>query len=1082
MNLHKNNKLNIFSKQKLTKIIFISFMMIISAIACCALSTTVSAATTKSITKITTCTFAQITPKTYSSATIRPTVTIKNKTYTLVRNKDYTITYSSNINVGTAKVVIKGKGNYTGTKTLYFKIKPRTISSATISAITTQTYTAKAIKPNPKITYKNKTLVKNKDYTLSYKNNTNKGTATITIKGKGNFTGTITKTFKIAQASITKATFGAISTKAYNCGKAITPVPTALYNGKALVNGKDFTLKYTGNKQIGTAKITITGKGNYKGTKTITFKIGAKSLTSCSFSTITTKTYTGKQITPNVTVFIGSNVMLRGYDYDLTYKNNINTGTATIIVTGKNHLKGTYEIKFKINPKTITSANTTINSIPTKYYTGYAIKPNPTVIRSKTTLVKNTDYTVSYKNNIAKGTATVTIKGKNNYTGSVSKTFTIKQRAISQCNALCDKSITYTGSGIIPENSLSYGNYTLKKSTDYTAVYSNNTNAGTATITYTGKGNFKGTTTTTYEILPTNLADQRITLSATAEFTGEEITPLPTIYLLCGTKLVKDIDYTIVSYENNVNIGTATITLEGKGNLTGTVTKTFTITQADISVALFSSISPQTYNGKAITPIPNITVNNRTLIKDTDYSLSYSKNTNAGTATITVTGKNNYTGTATKTFTIKPKSVTAFTMSEIKAQSFSYAPITPQITISDGTTNLLQDTDFTLSYENNTNAGTATVKAVGKNNYTGTLSQTFTIEKANISSCTITKIPEQIYTGQALTPKLTIKLGNATLLQNTDFTATYYSNTNAGTATVVILGKGNFTNGQTIQFSIKQIIPITSLSFTTSTINTQKGETINLSAYVKQLPTINTGTILWKTDNKAVATVNSNGTVTALKTGTVKITVYCGEDETISALCTINVLGTESAVKQKIADFMSGKYDIYTNGKCTRSYKVGNYFNSLITSPCTCHAYCDWTGSYDACTCNVGKSIICGTASYPRYGIQCVGFAYEMFDKLWLGTNGAGDCYTADYTGSFTETAVKSWVTANFRAGDYLWYNHKTYGAHAMIIADVNADGITVYEANYGGRCKINSRTITYSELAKTTTELFWRTPKYYAL
>lgn len=149
------------------------------------------------------------------------------------------------------------------------------LSKAKISAVKAQTYTGKAIKPNVKVTYGSSTLKAGKDYTISYKDNKKVGTATITIKGKGNYTGTIKKTFKINARSVAKLTYSKVSKKAYT-GKAIKPNVTVKYGSTKLIKNKDYTISYKNNKKPGIATITIKGKGNFKGTKTITFKIYKK--------------------------------------------------------------------------------------------------------------------------------------------------------------------------------------------------------------------------------------------------------------------------------------------------------------------------------------------------------------------------------------------------------------------------------------------------------------------------------------------------------------------------------------------------------------------------------------------------------------------------------------------------------------------------------------------------------------------------------------------------------------------------------------------------------------------------------------
>ena len=146
------------------------------------------------------------------------------------------------------------------------------ISRASVTLSTsTYAYDGKAKTPFVTVKVGGKTLKKDTDYTVSYSNNTKVGTATVKITGKGNYTGSVSKTYSIKN-NFKKATVSGISTKAFT-GKNITQSITVKYNGKTLKNGTDYTVSYSNNKKIGTATVKIAGKGSYTGTVTKTFKI-----------------------------------------------------------------------------------------------------------------------------------------------------------------------------------------------------------------------------------------------------------------------------------------------------------------------------------------------------------------------------------------------------------------------------------------------------------------------------------------------------------------------------------------------------------------------------------------------------------------------------------------------------------------------------------------------------------------------------------------------------------------------------------------------------------------------------------------
>ena len=331
--------------------------------------------------------------------------------------------------------------------------------------------------------------------------------------------------------------------------------------------------------------------------------------------------------------------------------------------------------------KNTTDNTVVISDVADQTYTGSLIAPNVTVTCNDVELVKDTDYTVSYSNNKNVGTATISITGIGDYTGTIKKNFNIVARGISDTTIGSIPNQTYTGNSISALPVITYNGATLTKDVDYTLSYSNNINVGTATITITGKGNFKGTTSKTFSISARAMTDTSVANVSSQTYTGNVISPLPTITYNNKT-LKKDTDYTL-SYSDNINVGTATITITGKGNFAGTTSKTFSISARAMSDTSVANISSQTYTGNVISPLPTITYNNKTLKKDTDYTLSYSDNINVGTATITITGKGNFTGMTSTTFIITQKSAEKLNISEIANQIYTGKEIKPNIVVTD---------------------------------------------------------------------------------------------------------------------------------------------------------------------------------------------------------------------------------------------------------------------------------------------------------------------------------------------------------------------------------------------------------------
>ena len=368
-----------------------------------------------------------------------------------------------------------------------------------IAAIADQTYKGSAITPALTVKSGNTTLNSGTDYTVSYSNNVNVGTATVTVTGMGNYTGTKTATFKITQANASSFTISAIEDQPYT-GSAITPAITVTFSNRILSQGTDYTVSYSNNVNKGTATVTVTGIGNFTGTKSTTFKIVDPVLKDFTISEIADQTYTGSAITPAVTVKDGSKTLTIGNDYTVSYSNNTNVGTATVTVTGKGEYNGTTKTaSFKIKARN--ASNFTISSIADQTYTGFAITPAVTVKDGSKNLSQGTDYTVSYSNNTNVGTATVTVTGKGNYTGTKTADFKITARNASNFTISSIADQTFTGSAITPAVTVKDGSKNLTKGTDYTVSYSNNVNIGIATVTVTGKGNYTGTKTANFNIV-----------------------------------------------------------------------------------------------------------------------------------------------------------------------------------------------------------------------------------------------------------------------------------------------------------------------------------------------------------------------------------------------------------------------------------------------------------------------------------------------------------------------------------------------------------------------------------------------------
>ena len=1021
--------------------------LLCAAAVCCFTGSSADAAA------VTNCTVSGLTAKTYTGKAQTQSITVKYRNKTLKNGKDYTVSYQNNINAGTAYVIIKGKGSYSGTVKRSFTIKPAIIyKQCTFYKIASQYYTGSQIKPVPKIKNGTTTLKNGTDFTLTYQNNVNKGTAKVYIKGKGNYSGSCSLTFSITARPVSTLKI-TVPSATYN-GKAQKPAVTVKYNNYKFKNGTDYTLSYKNNTKIGTATVTVKGKGKLSGTKSVTFKINAKPIKNAVITYNNSLTYNGSTLSPAVTVKYGNATLKKNTDYTVAYSNNVNAGTGTITITGKGIYGGSVKKTFTIKKLGISA--TAVSGTGNKVYTGSAIKPVPAVKAGGRTLKNGTDFTVSYKNNTEPGTATLIVNGKGNYSGSVSKTFKITARAINDVEVTVPDTV-FTGEQVRPDVVVSYGSYQFISDSDYTLSFKDNVNIGTASVVVTGKNHLSGSRTVTFPIEKADISSTEIAVK-NATFTGSAIKSDVDVRL--GNVTLKEGTHYTLSYKNNVNAGTAQVTISGKGSLEGAVTMSFTIAKADISKASISANG--TYAPDGVKIGINAKFGNYTL-KSSDYS--FTAPTAAGEQTLTISGNGNFSGkTTVKCNVAKADIANAKSSLSLSTDGKGYTVTV----IYDGVL-LTQDKDYKVAVTESTTGVSAVITGIG--NYGGTATISGISNELEAFENAVVTIGKVTYNGTAQLPSVTVKIGSVTLKSGTDYILSAYDNTNAGTATAVITGKGKYEGAEKkTQFKIAPAaISSASIScedqiytgqgVTAQPVVTFNGKTLALGVdyYISGYSNIvNVGT--------ATVTVKGKGNFTGTAKGTFRI---------------VKQDNMETLVKKRLDEMMEGKWDrkIYD---FWHSYQLGKYYNTLLTSPCTCHSYCE-TGNEAGCTCLIGRSHVLNNS-----GIQCAGFTIEVFEYLFGKTNGTGEntlTIRNRSDGNWTEAALKKWMTDTFRPGDYLAYDNIKYGyPHYVTIYSVDTDGIWVYEANYGGRCKINFRKYTFKEIYEETDGLWHRTPNNYEL
>lgn len=278
-----------------------------------------------------------------------------------------------------------------------------------------------------------------------------------------------------------------------------------------------------------------------------------------------------------------------------------------------------------------------VNSISEKLYTGKPVTPNVVINYRGIALKKNVDYRLTYKNNINVGTASIIIAGTKKYVGTRTVTFKISKNPTVKVNNVATPGKTDTRTNTVTPGKVTSKTDTVKNSVTQNKVTDTKTNTPTPSKT-----------TTKNQV--TSLSQLKISPIANQFYTGRAVTPALNVVTSTGKKLVVNKDYT-VKYTNNVNIGIATVEVNGKGSYLDSAKATFKIV-GNIANVVISQIPAQVYTTKAITPVLVVKFGNTVLKNGVDYTVAYKNNVNPGVATVTVTGKGNYAGTKSATFTI----------------------------------------------------------------------------------------------------------------------------------------------------------------------------------------------------------------------------------------------------------------------------------------------------------------------------------------------------------------------------------------------------------------------------------------------
>ena len=369
------------------------------------------------------------------------------------------------------------------------------------------------------------------------------------------------------------------------------------------------------------------------------------------------------------------------------------------------------------------------------------------------------------------------------------------------------------------------------------------------TVIAINKGTYPGTVSKTINIIKNRSTAQTGTLKA-ADFFPEGSVPEGAVISNTEGGVDSDVMAKMVlnetagefSYTSAANITsttdqTCTVTISSTNYKDITATLTFHPTDKATVTIDGLTYTDKIYDGKAMEPEGTLKVSgDKVPVSELEVKYEGTGNTaynsttaprDAGTYQVTYkVGENNenYTGEVTYTFTISQKNVTKDMIGAIAAQEYTGSAITPELVVKDGGVALILGTDFDLKYDNNTNAGTATLTITGKGNYKGTADKTFTIERKDIAGAVIElEQSEFSYNGSTQTVKIKSVTVGGRLLASGDYSIINGSDmfmSAKDSIPLMIEGRGNYTGTATTTWKITKIDPVLDNFVVTSDLST----------------------------------------------------------------------------------------------------------------------------------------------------------------------------------------------------------------------------------------------------------------------
>ena len=708
----------------------------------------------------------------------------------------------------------------------------------------------------------------------------------------------------------------------------------------------------------------------------------------------------------------------------------------------------------KLTPTTIVSDMVLITD-ENYVYNGSSIEPEIVINFNGDILTEGTDYTISFDNNINAGTAAAVITGTGAYTGTVIKNFTIAKKEITPEVTITESEVTYDGTVKTPEVIVKDRETVLANDKDYTVTYSEGRiNAGTYEVSVELKGNYAGSGTASFTIVPKAITPE-VTF-AENEFIYDGTQKTPEVIVKDGeTVLAEDTDYTVAYDEGRIDAGTYNVSIELKGNYAGNKSVSFTIVPKEVTPAVIITEEEIIYDGTQKTPGVIVKDGETILAKDKDYTVAYDEGrVNAGIYNVSIELKGNYSGRGTAYFTIIPKAITPTITLTPTSYTYDGSVKTPDVTVKDGDVTLEESTDYKVAYApGRTNAGTYNVKVTLQGNYSGSKKVSFRINPESVTPEVILDKTSYVYDGEDKIPAVTVKAGDKALTEDTDYEIDYPDGMiNAGTYTITVKLKGNYTGSGTASYTITKAAQKVTAKVSASSIAV--GKTASVTVTGAQ------GKVTYTSADASIASIDTSGTITGKKVGTVKISIVSAatanyKKKTVTVTikivpgATTKIAAASKAGGIKLAwKKVTGAagYYIYRNDKLAKTITSGSttsWGDTKATGNCTKYTY-KIVAYADTGKSTLSKSLTTYFITRPAISSLTNSIAGKLTVK-W-GKNAKATGYQVQYSTSSSFTSYKTvTITKNTTISKIIASLTKGKTYYVRVRSYLKADGKNYY-------------------------------------